>query len=213
MNRTLIALTIGSTLTLGTLALHAQGHGPAGHGPGAMMHEWGNPLDHLTKELDLTADQQAKVAPIVDQAKPQIVAIHQEAMEKTRTVMESAGAQIRPLLNAQQQQKFDAMKKAHEDMFKAMQEMHEARQQSARTRNRNVTAVTHEVAAVLSWSRKRPFFRSGSAADCPIRSTRFRMSRSALIRAGDSAANECSAEAALCTSERCPDNGQPTSDL
>lgn len=89
----------------------------------------GNALEHLTKELDLTPDQQAKVTPIVDQAKPQIQAIHQEAMEKTRAVMENAGAQIRPLLTPQQQAKFDAMKKAHEDMMNAMKEMHSARQQ------------------------------------------------------------------------------------
>ena len=94
-------------------------------GPG----KWGNPLEHLTKELDLTADQQAKVAPIVDQAKPQIQAIHQEAMEKTRAVMENAGAQIRPLLTPPQQAKFDAIKKAHEDMMNAMKAMHQARQQ------------------------------------------------------------------------------------
>ena len=65
--------------------------------------------------------------PIIDQAKPQIEAIHQEAMEKTRVIMESSGAQIRPLLTPQQQQKFDAMKKAHEDMRKAMRELHEAK--------------------------------------------------------------------------------------
>jgi Spy/CpxP family protein refolding chaperone len=90
---------------------------------------WGNPLEHLTKELDLTPDQQAKVSPIVDQAKPQIQAIHQEAMEKMRAVMENATAQIRPLLTPQQQTKFDAIKKAHEDMHNAMKEMHQARQQ------------------------------------------------------------------------------------
>ena len=89
----------------------------------------GNPLEHLTKDLDLTPDQQAKVTPIVDQAKPQIRAIHQEAMEKMHAVMENAGAQIRPLLTPEQQTKFDAMKKAHEDMRKAMQDMHQARQQ------------------------------------------------------------------------------------
>ena len=86
----------------------------------------GNPLEHLSEKLDLTADQKAKVQPIIDQAKPQIEAIHQEAMEKMRTIMESTGAQIRPLLTPQQQEKFDAMKKAHQDMHKAMQEMHEA---------------------------------------------------------------------------------------
>ena len=35
-------------------------------------------------------------------------------------------AQIRPFLTPEQQQKFDAMKKAHEDMRKAMEEMHDA---------------------------------------------------------------------------------------
>lgn len=94
-----------------------------------MHHMMGNPLEHLTKELDLTPDQQAKVAPIVDQAKPQVQAIHQEAMQKMRAVMENCGAQIRPLLTPQQQAKFDAIKKAHEDMLNAMQEMHQARQQ------------------------------------------------------------------------------------
>lgn len=93
------------------------------------MHEGmkGNALEHLTKELDLTPDQQAKVAPIVDQAKPQIQAIHQEAMEKTRAVMENSAAQIRPLLTPQQQAKFDAIKKAHQDMLNARKEMHQAR--------------------------------------------------------------------------------------
>jgi Spy/CpxP family protein refolding chaperone len=86
----------------------------------------GNPLEHLSDSLNLTADQKTKVQPIIDQAKPQIQAIHQEAMEKMKTVMENAGAQIRPLLTPQQQEKFDAMKKAHEEMHKAMQDMHEA---------------------------------------------------------------------------------------
>ncbi len=50
----------------------------------------GNPVEHLTKELDLTPEQQATVGPIIDQAKPQLEAIHREAMEKTRSVMETA---------------------------------------------------------------------------------------------------------------------------
>ena len=85
-----------------------------------------NPLEHLSKDLNLTDDQKAKVQPIIDQARPQIVAIHKEAMEKMHAVMENAGNQIRPLLTPQQQQKLDAMKKAHEDMKKAMDEMHDA---------------------------------------------------------------------------------------
>jgi Spy/CpxP family protein refolding chaperone len=95
------------------------------HGPGP-DHMMGNPLEHLSKDLNLTDEQKAKVQPIIDQTKPQIEAIHKEAMEKMRAIMESTGAQIRPLLTPEQQQKFDAMKKAHEDMHKAMQEMQDA---------------------------------------------------------------------------------------
>ena len=120
-----VALIIGSALTLGTLAVYAQGHVPGGCGPG--MHACGSPLEHLTKDLNLTPDQQAKVGPIVDQAKPQIAAIHQDAMQKMKAVIENSVAQIRPLLTDAQQQKLDAMQKAHEDMFKAMQEMRDAR--------------------------------------------------------------------------------------
>ena len=79
-----------------------------------------------SSQFDFTSEQKTKVQPIIDQAKPQIAAIHQEAMEKMRAIMESTGAQIRPLLTPQQQEKYDAMKKAHEDMHKAMQEMHDA---------------------------------------------------------------------------------------
>ena len=86
----------------------------------------GNPLDHLSKDLNLTDDQKTKVQPIIDQAKPQMAAIHKEAMEKMHALLDSAGAQIRPLLTPEQQVKFDAMKKAHEDMRKAMEEMHAA---------------------------------------------------------------------------------------
>jgi len=86
-------------------------------------------LEHLTKDLDLTPQQQAQVAPIIDQAKPQIQAIHQEAMQKARAVIETAGGQIRPLLTPQQQQKFDAVKKAHEDMLNAVKDLHAAKQQ------------------------------------------------------------------------------------
>ena len=113
-------------LTLGGLA-YLQAQDPSGpqHGPGP-KHHMENPLEHLSESLNLTPEQKAKVQPIIDQAKPQIAAIHQEAMEKMRTIMESTGAQIRPLLTPAQQEKYDAMKKAHEDMHKAMQEMHDA---------------------------------------------------------------------------------------
>jgi Spy/CpxP family protein refolding chaperone len=117
------ALTLGGLVYLqaGEPGMKHEHHGP---GPQHMM---GNPLDHLSKDLELTDEQKAKVQPIIDQTKPQIEDIHQEAMQKMHALLESAGAQIRPLLTPQQQQKFDAMKKAHEDMRKAMQEMEDAK--------------------------------------------------------------------------------------
>jgi Spy/CpxP family protein refolding chaperone len=113
-------------LTLGGLT-YLRANEPCEHEAGPNhQHMMGNPLEHLSESLNLTPDQKTKVQPIIDQAKPQIAAIHQEAMEKMKAIMESAGAQIRPLLTPEQQQKLDAMKKAHEDMHKAMQEMHAA---------------------------------------------------------------------------------------
>src|ERR1043165_4456760 len=132
MTRKLITLLTASALTLGGLVyVHAGDPGMKHdhHGPGPHSMMKGNPLDHLSKDLDLTDDQKAKVQPIIDQTKPQIEAIHQEAMQKMHALLENAGAQIRPLLAPQQQQKFDAMKKAHEDMRKAHEEMEAARKQ------------------------------------------------------------------------------------
>ena len=133
MTRKLITLLAAGALTLGGLAYLQAGehgeHGPKhehhGPGPGPMM---GNPLEHLSKDLNLTDEQKTKVQPIIDQVKPQMKAIHEEAMQKMHALLESAGSQIRPLLTPEQQQKFDAMKKAHEDMRKAHEEMEAAKQ-------------------------------------------------------------------------------------
>jgi Spy/CpxP family protein refolding chaperone len=131
MTRKLISLTAAAALSLASIvylqAKEPGEHGPKHeHGPGP-QHMMENPLDHLSKDLNLTDDQKAKVQPIIDQTKPQLAAIHKEAMEKAHALLESVGAQIRPLLTPEQQTKYDAMKKAHEDMRKAEQEMHDAK--------------------------------------------------------------------------------------
>jgi Spy/CpxP family protein refolding chaperone len=90
---------------------------------------WGNGLAHMTKTLDLTAEQQAKIAPILEQAKPQIMAIRQESGQKIKTIRDSITSQLRPLLTAPQQAKLDAIQKAREDMRKARQEMREVAKQ------------------------------------------------------------------------------------
>jgi Spy/CpxP family protein refolding chaperone len=130
MTRKLISFTAAAALSLaGLVYLQAKEpgeHGPKHDGPGGPHMMMENPLEHLSKDLNLTDDQKAKVQPIIDQTKPQLAAIHKEAMEKMHALLESTGAQIRPLLTPEQQQKYDAMKKAHEDMRKAMEEMHDA---------------------------------------------------------------------------------------
>jgi Spy/CpxP family protein refolding chaperone len=125
MKRTIIALTAVCSLALSAFTLaQAPDLAEGGHGPHGK--HWGNPLGHLTEKLNLTADQQAKVQPIIDQAKPQIVAIHQDAMQKAKAVMDNAMAQIRPLLTPEQVTKLDAMKQAHEKMREARKAMHDA---------------------------------------------------------------------------------------
>jgi Spy/CpxP family protein refolding chaperone len=98
----------------------------AGHGGGG-WHRGGHMLEHMTETLNLTADQKAKVQPIFDQAKPQIAAIHQEAMQKMKAVMDNVNSQVRPLLTPEQQQKLDQIQKARQNMHNAMKEMHDAK--------------------------------------------------------------------------------------
>ena len=94
--------------------------------PHRWPHKRGNPVEHLTRALDLTPEQQAKIQPIFDQAKPQIPAARQEAKQKIAAIRDNMQAQIRPILTPAQQQKFDALKQAREDMRKARQAMRDA---------------------------------------------------------------------------------------
>lgn len=132
MNRKLLTLTIAGALALGGgAALQAKGpgeeeHGRHGRGPGHGDH-MGFGMEHMTKRLDLTPQQQAQVNPIIEQVKPQIKAIHEEAMKKSHAVMEESMAKIRPLLTPEQVQKLDKMKAAHEKMREAREAMREAR--------------------------------------------------------------------------------------
>lgn len=107
---------------MGTLSL-AQAQPPGG--PHGGWHH--NPLDEISNSLGLTDAEKGKIQPIIDQAKPQLQAIHQEAMAKAKAVFDSSIAQIRPLLSPEQQTKLDAIVKAHQDMMNAMKELHDAK--------------------------------------------------------------------------------------
>src|SRR5437773_5852178 len=106
MKRNLLTLAVAGTIALsGYVVVQAQ-PGPGGHG---RWHGREFGLEGITEKLNLTSDQQTKVQPILDAAKPQIRAIHQEAMQKMKTVMDNTLSQIRPLLTADQQQKLEAI--------------------------------------------------------------------------------------------------------
>src|SRR5215471_19615575 len=125
MKRNLLAVVAAGAIALGGFII-TQAHAGSGFGC-AHGHAFG--LQGITDKLDLTAEQQTKVQPILDQTKPQIAAIHQEAMQKMKSVIEGAVSQIRPLLTPEQQKKLDSIQKAHQDMMNAQKELHEATQE------------------------------------------------------------------------------------
>ena len=128
MKRSLLAVVAAGAIALGGFVIVQAQPGP-GHGGFGCGHGHAFGLRGITEKLDLTSDQQTKVQPILDQARPQIAAIHQEAMQKMKTVMDSTVSQIRPLLNAYQQTKLDAIQKAHQDMMNAHKELQNAMQE------------------------------------------------------------------------------------
>jgi Spy/CpxP family protein refolding chaperone len=131
MKLRLITLTAACAAMLATISI-VNAQEPAEKDAGGNRHrhhKWGNSLEHMTKSLDLTADQQAKIGPILEQAKPQIKAARQESKEKMKAVRDNIRSQIRPILTPVQQQKWDAVQKAREDMRKAREALRAAEQQ------------------------------------------------------------------------------------
>jgi Spy/CpxP family protein refolding chaperone len=126
MKRNVLTLVAAGAIALGGFVVVQAQPGPGG---GGRCHGHGFGLQRITEKLNLTSDQQTKVQPIIDGAKPQIAAIHQEAMQKMKTVMDSTISQIRPLLTPDQQKKLDDIQKAHQDMMNAHKELHDAMQE------------------------------------------------------------------------------------
>src|SRR5260370_25116553 len=128
MKRNLLTLTAVVAILLAGYAF-AEPQGPQGGfgGRHGGWHGQGFAMAHLTKALNLTPDQQSKVQPLIDQARPQIIAIPKDAMQKTHAILDQTMSQIRPILTADQQKKFDALQKARQTMRNAIQELNAAR--------------------------------------------------------------------------------------
>ena len=128
MKSRLITLSAACVALFATVSMGlAQDPAAKNDGPrNRWQHKRGNPVERLTRALDLTPDQQAKVKAIFEQAKPQIQAAREEGRKKAQAIRENIQAQIRPILTPAQQQKYDAIKKAREDMRKAREERRDA---------------------------------------------------------------------------------------
>lgn len=68
---------------------------------------------HLQEALDLTPEQAAKIAPIVDATSAKLEAIRVETAERVRQVMEESKTEIAPQLTPEQQKKLQALKQKH----------------------------------------------------------------------------------------------------
>src|SRR6266487_3119140 len=124
MKRNLLILIAAGAIAVGGFVMIQAQPGPGGHRHGKRFM-----LERLTKELNLTSEQQTKVQPIIDQAKPQIAAIHHEAMQKIKGVMDSTMSQIRPLLTPDQQKKLDDIQKGSSRHDSSIRENSEASDQ------------------------------------------------------------------------------------
>ncbi len=110
MKLKLVSLTALTALALGGVALaqdqNAEGAQRRGGG-GGMRHD---PMERITEKLNLTADQKAKIQPILDEAKPKMEEIHRDAMQKSKALMDETKGKIRPLLTPEQQKTLDEAK-------------------------------------------------------------------------------------------------------
>ena len=82
-----------------------------------MHHQRGNQLEWLTKELNLTTEQQAKVKPILEDQSKQMKATREDTTltqdqkrEKMKQLHDSTHSQINDILTPEQQTKFAQLK-------------------------------------------------------------------------------------------------------
>jgi Spy/CpxP family protein refolding chaperone len=82
-------------------------------------------IKHLSKKLNLSDDQQAKLKPIFEDQRKQMEAIHNDSslsredrFSKMQALRESSDAQIKGVLSEEQQKSFDKMRADQQDRMK-----------------------------------------------------------------------------------------------
>jgi periplasmic protein CpxP/Spy len=127
MRSTFMTIALGGMLAIGaTSAVYAQDTTSQPQQPQAQQGQWGGhgrgmmdpdrQLEHLTRQLNLTADQQSQIKPILVDRQQKMQALWQNqslSREDRRTQMQAihqdSESRITAVLNDQQKQKYQAM--------------------------------------------------------------------------------------------------------
>jgi len=104
-----VGIITGSALTIGWSAYFK--HPP---GEAQMKHHL---MAGLTEQLKLTADQQAKIEPILADTGAKIQAIHHQEVGSVSQILKAADQQISALLTPEQQVEFQKIAAEREKMF------------------------------------------------------------------------------------------------
>ena len=73
----------------------------------------GKMREHFRKALDLTAEQETKILPIIDSTSTKLEAIRLETAERVRAVMAESKREIAPQLSEEQQKKLEKLEAHH----------------------------------------------------------------------------------------------------
>lgn len=122
MQNRLFTLALGGLLAVGTAGVAMAQDNPApapeqgqpGRGP--MRMDPNRQLEHMTRELGLSADQQGQIKPLLADRQQKMEAVFQDQSlsredrrAKMQSIRQDSQSKIEAVLNDQQKQKFEAM--------------------------------------------------------------------------------------------------------
>jgi hypothetical protein len=127
MKKTLCTIALTGLLGLGMTAFAQdsttqQPATEAMHGPRGQGFSPDKQLEHMTKALNLTSDQQTQIKPILENQQTQMMQLHQDQslsradkMTKAKSLHADTTSKIEAVLNDQQKQKYEAMQQQMEE--------------------------------------------------------------------------------------------------
>ncbi len=131
------ALAIGVPVFAQTAGDAAQDNPQAQTAPKGHRHH-GERMQKLSQELNLTADQQAKIKPIFQQARTQGKTIHQDAsltkeqkMAKMKELHQTTMAQMNEILTPEQQTQWKQLREQHRAQWQQRHQQQQQQQENA----------------------------------------------------------------------------------